>query len=227
MDAVNWILSHRRRLLDILGATPLLLLNLAGIAAAGGQIEGEVGGAFGPLDTTLRLALVAQIGTVLFLSQQIVLIVTRRLPHQTDWRIAPVAATLFGIAFPVLFILLPRAPQSREAAAVSAVLTVVGMAGSLWTLSYLGLSFSLLPQARGLRLGGPYGIIRHPLYLFEQVACVGIALQYQQPGALGLAAFGFLAQFPRMCFEEQILRAAYPEYSAYQRRTARLIPGLY
>ena len=35
------------------------------------------------------------------------------------------------------------------------------------------------------------------------------------------------AQFPRMHFEEDILRKTFPEYELYCGRTWRLIPGLY
>jgi len=34
-------------------------------------------------------------------------------------------------------------------------------------------------------------------------------------------------QFARMIYEERVLRETFPEYAAYARRTARLIPGIY
>jgi len=45
--------------------------------------------------------------------------------------------------------------------------------------------------------------------------------------ALLLFVLFLLAQLARMRYEEQILEQTFPEYAAYKRRTARLIPGIY
>ena len=42
-----------------------------------------------------------------------------------------------------------------------------------------------------------------------------------------IALASIAAQFPRMHYEEEILRASYPGYAAYEARTKRLIPGIY
>ena len=44
-----------------------------------------------------------------------------------------------------------------------------------------GRSFSLTPQARAVVQTGPYRWIRHPLYLSEEIAVVGIALRCLNP----------------------------------------------
>jgi len=84
-----------------------------------------------------------------------------------------------------------------------------------------------MSEARKLVIGGPYSIVRHPLYLGEQLALVGVALQYMSPVAFALLALQFSFQIYRMGFEEQVLSDAFPEYAAYKARTARLIPGIY
>lgn len=109
----------------------------------------------------------------------------------------------------------------------SAILSIVGTAGSIYTLSYLGRSFSIFPQSRQLVMGGPYSVIRHPLYLFEQIAAFGVALLYSQPWALIIVTVFFALQFPRMRFEEQILKTTFPEYHSYMQQTWRLLPGVY
>ena len=109
----------------------------------------------------------------------------------------------------------------------SALVTTAGTAGSLYAMAYLGNAFSVFPQARRLVTAGPYRIIRHPLYLFGELSVVGIALGYMQPWALLLASLSFLAQFPRMIYEEGVLAATFDDYRSYAARTFRLIPGLY
>jgi protein-S-isoprenylcysteine O-methyltransferase Ste14 len=109
----------------------------------------------------------------------------------------------------------------------SATLSIIGTVGSIYTLSYLGRAFSIFPQSRRLVIGGPYSLIRHPLYLFEQIVTFGVALLYTQPWALIIATASFALQFPRMSFEEQILTTTFPEYRSYMQRTWRLLPGIY
>jgi len=74
---------------------------------------------------------------------------------------------------------------------------------------------------------GPYKIVRHPLYLSEQIGNFALAMQFKQPWAILIALASLAAQFPRMRYEEQILRATFPEFEAYAARTWRLLPGLY
>ena len=84
-----------------------------------------------------------------------------------------------------------------------------------------------MAEARHLVTEGPYAVIRHPLYLAEEIAVLGVFLQFMSfwAGILFVAHLGF--QIQRMRNEEQILRQAFPEYEAYMKRTARVIPGIY
>jgi protein-S-isoprenylcysteine O-methyltransferase Ste14 len=110
---------------------------------------------------------------------------------------------------------------------LSLALIVAGTAASIYVASNLGQSFSIFPQARGLVTKGPYRYVRHPLYLAEWITVIGISLQYQQPWALFIGVSSMLVQLPRMHFEEAVLTETYPQYGAYARSTARLVPGLY
>lgn len=83
-----------------------------------------------------------------------------------------------------------------------------------------------VPNGTGLRQHGLYGKIRHPIYSGLLLACLGIVLV--RPGLwpalcwLGLA--GVLAG--KALWEERMLRAEFPEYADYQRRTGRFWPRL-
>ena len=45
-------------------------------------------------------------------------------------------------------------------------------------IAYLGKSFSIIPQARRLVREGPYSVVRHPLYLAEEVALLSCLLRF-------------------------------------------------
>ena len=72
----------------------------------------------------------------------------------------------------------------------------------------------------------PLRLFGHPLYLFEQLATLGVALQYRQPWALLLVVASITIQFPRMHYEECVLRDTFPAYDAYARATPRVVPFL-
>jgi protein-S-isoprenylcysteine O-methyltransferase Ste14 len=91
----------------------------------------------------------------------------------------------------------------------------------------LGLSFSLIPQARKLVTSGPYAIVRHPLYLVEEAAVAGILLQYAWLAALPFLILHATVQIRRMQLEEKVLQKAFPDYAAYALKTSRLIPGVW
>ncbi|HEX5225276.1 MAG TPA: methyltransferase [Solirubrobacteraceae bacterium] len=106
---------------------------------------------------------------------------------------------------------------------------LLAVAFCVWLLvsvSFLGRCFGVLPEARGLVTSGPYRLVRHPVYLGELGACAGLALAAPS-AANGLVMCGFVvAQWVRMGMEERALRAAFPEYAAYARRTPRLFPAV-
>jgi protein-S-isoprenylcysteine O-methyltransferase Ste14 len=102
-----------------------------------------------------------------------------------------------------------------------------GMSFAVYALLWLGRSISVMSEARRLVTGGPYGLVRHPLYLGEETALVGIALQFVSPAAIAVLAMQIGFQLYRMHFEEQVMRAAFPEYDDYAQRVKRIIPGIY
>ncbi len=84
-----------------------------------------------------------------------------------------------------------------------------------------------MPEARRLVTGGPYRFLRHPVYLFEETAVIGLVLPYASVWALLWLLIHLGFQFQRMKNEERVLSSAFPEYADYARRPPRLIPGLY
>ncbi|HXZ03151.1 MAG TPA: isoprenylcysteine carboxylmethyltransferase family protein [Stellaceae bacterium] len=110
---------------------------------------------------------------------------------------------------------------------LSAGLAFLGNALALIALNWLGRSFSVMSEARRLVTAGPYRCVRHPLYLTEEIAIIGIFLPYWSWQA-ALLFFAHLAlQLLRLNNEERVLRQTFADYADYARRTARLIPGLW
>jgi protein-S-isoprenylcysteine O-methyltransferase Ste14 len=110
---------------------------------------------------------------------------------------------------------------------VSAAMVFIGTVGAIAALRHLGRSFSILPEGRKLVRSGPYRIIRHPVYLTEALSTLGAMIIFLSPEAAALVIAQFLLQLGRIHYEERVLRATFPEYADYARRTWRLIPGLY
>jgi protein-S-isoprenylcysteine O-methyltransferase Ste14 len=93
-------------------------------------------------------------------------------------------------------------------------LSVLAFTGIIYALLYLRRNLSLMPEARRLLVGGPYCVIRHPLYAAELLAALAYEIGYPTvTGAAVLAPF-FAVQLLRSCYEEQLLTEVFPEYRA-------------
>ncbi len=104
---------------------------------------------------------------------------------------------------------------------VSSTLSCLGFVACCIVLAKLGKSFSIVPEARALLTGGPYSLARHPLYVMEIVAIVGVSLQFQQPWSTLFSLAVIVMLVVRTHFEEQILTEAFPEYVEYRKRVKR------
>jgi protein-S-isoprenylcysteine O-methyltransferase Ste14 len=107
---------------------------------------------------------------------------------------------------------------------VSVALGIVALSGALWSLAYLRRSLSIIPEARRLTTGGPYRLVRHPMYFFEILAAVAVLGSVLHAiSVISLCVFVAM-QVTRSRFEERLLAGAFAEYTAYARRTRRLVP---
>lgn len=170
---------------------------------------------------------VSRSSTICFLGLLTVLFLVRLEPIEKAKRIMPRVMAIAGTFFVALVTLFPRANLSVTQTAIATGITLLGTCLSIFALAHLGRSFSLMAEARRLVTTGPYRIVRHPLYLFEEVASVGVLLQFLSPFTALIFLAHVLIQLQRMKYEEAVLEKAFPEYQAYKARTARVIPGLY
>ncbi|MBB4377210.1 protein-S-isoprenylcysteine O-methyltransferase Ste14 [Bradyrhizobium sp. CIR48] len=106
----------------------------------------------------------------------------------------------------------------------STVCVLIGMIMMLVTIRHLGRSFSLVPQARNVVQTGPYRWIKHPLYLAEEIAVLGVVLRSPTPLTAVLLVLHIGVQVCRIYYEEDLLRRNCPEYSGYEASRWRVIP---
>ena len=107
---------------------------------------------------------------------------------------------------------------------LSTACVLIGIIMMLVTIRHLGRSFSLVPQARSVVQTGPYRWIKHPLYLAEEIAILGVVLQYLTPVTVTVLILHIGVQVCRILYEEDLLRRNCPEYSSYEASRWRLIP---
>jgi protein-S-isoprenylcysteine O-methyltransferase Ste14 len=175
---------------------------------------------------------VAQIGAKIciffFFTTIAVLTLVRARPVAKAQGWQPRVAALLGT---YLLYALPFLPAQESLAIaphlVAAALMVTGNALALIILLRLGRSFSINAEARRLVTDGPYAIVRHPLYLAEQISLLGVFIEFFSLPAAALMVAQLMFQIQRMRNEEAVLLASFPDYRPYMERTARLIPGLW
>jgi protein-S-isoprenylcysteine O-methyltransferase Ste14 len=107
---------------------------------------------------------------------------------------------------------------------LSTACVLIGTIMMLVTIRHLGRSFSLVPQARSVVQTGPYRWIKHPLYFSEQIAILGVVLQYLTPVTVIVFVLHIGVQVCRILYEEDLLRRNCPEYSSYEVSRWRLVP---
>jgi protein-S-isoprenylcysteine O-methyltransferase Ste14 len=111
--------------------------------------------------------------------------------------------------------------------AVAEPLQLVGVAVALFGLFALGRSFGLVAANRGIRIGGPYKLVRHPVYFGYLITNVAYTLE--NPGVRNVALFAAAlgGQLLRIREEERVLQRdeTYCRYMARVR--SRLIPYVF
>ncbi|MFO0754449.1 MAG: isoprenylcysteine carboxylmethyltransferase family protein [Thermodesulfovibrionales bacterium] len=106
----------------------------------------------------------------------------------------------------------------------SMALVLTGNCITLAGILYLKRSFSIMVEARVPVFDGPYRYVRHPLYLGEALATLGVLVFRFSPLNVFLFALFLWCQTVRARFEERKLTAAFPEYGDYRKRTGAFFP---
>jgi protein-S-isoprenylcysteine O-methyltransferase Ste14 len=104
------------------------------------------------------------------------------------------------------------------------VIQMVGIVSIVASMLSLRRSFGIVPAHRGIRTGGLYSFVRHPLYASELLWMLGFAIANPSGWNIALWFCECALQFTRACSEERFLSED-PSYLQYRSRVKyRLIP---
>ena len=185
--------------------------------------EADVALSFAAYAVTLAMRL----STIAFLLLLAASVVLRARPTGKARGLEPRISAFIGAFLVYAIPFFPRRELSLTAEMVSTLLVLFGSAAAVYALMQLGRSFSMMAEARRLVTSGPYRFVRHPLYLAEELAIIGLSMQFFSWATALVLIVQIAFQLRRMHNEETVLAESFPEYAAYQQRTARLLPGIY
>ncbi len=119
-------------------------------------------------------------------------------------------------------------PASTARSITGTALVVLGVGIAVWSRHVLGTNWSgvvRITEGQRLVTGGPYRLVRNPIYSGMLLAAFGITLASGALiGMLGLV-IAAASLWRKALVEESLLASEYGErYTAYARRTQRLIP---
>ncbi len=109
---------------------------------------------------------------------------------------------------------------------IANVIIIISIILSIFALSSLGKSFSIIPQARKLIKTGPYRVVRHPLYVGELIGVLGLVLADLTIPKIAIFLLLVAFQVYRASQEEKLLADVFPEYKEYSSKTSRFIPRI-
>ena len=163
---------------------------------------------------------------VLFSETAVMVFVMIRRPTQAislelgDWLLAVTATAAPLLIQPGYTLFAPLAP-------LGVGLMFVGNCGQLYAKLALRRSFGIAPANRGVKVAGPYRLVRHPMYAGYLLVHLGTLVLLFAPINLLIYVIGWWAQIRRLLAEEALLSAdpAYRDYCAKVRW--RLVPGVF
>ena len=166
-------------------------------------------------------------GMLLLASESLVVILTlaRR-------RAAFIDSSARAAAVTVVSVVAPWALRTADDAALApdsltGLITAIGLLLVVVSKIALGRSFGLVPANRGVVVRGPYGLVRHPIYMGYLVTHVGFFFAHATlwNAAVIVMASGTLVI--RALMEERVLRRD-AAYALYCRRVNwHLVPGVF
>ncbi|MBI2716594.1 MAG: DUF1295 domain-containing protein [Rhizobiales bacterium] len=171
------------------------------------------------------MTVLARVCQWIFIALFAILPIFRLRPIAKSDGIFPRLAPLAAIVLSPMFLFLDRAPSNLAFNFTSVTVSLIAGAMAAVSLTFLGRSFSIMPEARRLVTEGPYKLVRHPVYLCEILVVFAMFVQYRSVAAAALLILIAGVEVTRAMYEEAVLARTFPEFEAYRRRTSFLIPS--
>jgi protein-S-isoprenylcysteine O-methyltransferase Ste14 len=150
-------------------------------------------------------------------------IFVRRPANEVSFSPAAWMTSIGGTFAPLLLRPVDGTGDQLLGTAVQLVGTIASAAG----IMSLNRSIGLLPAHRGIRRGGMYRLVRHPLYSAYAVTGIGYLLNHPSARNAALMLVGVGFQVARLTNEERLLSSD-PAYLAYKAETRwRLLPFVF
>jgi protein-S-isoprenylcysteine O-methyltransferase Ste14 len=179
--------------------------------------------AMGNLSSLLDGFRLSTLLVLLKVSTDVVFYLIRRIPKDVsvsvyDWFIA-----LTGTYAIVFF----RPFEEGHDLLIGQVLQSGGMALQIAAMLSLNRSIGMVPANRGVKTGGLYRYVRHPLYLSYVIAYLGYVISHPSAFNVGVYSAAVLLWVLRLLAEERFLLgdAVYRSYAEKVR--FRLLPGVF
>lgn len=166
-------------------------------------------------------------GLLLLVSESLIVVLTvvRRRARLVDHSPVASLATAVSLAGPPLF----RATSTSSLVpdALTATMSILGLALVILGKLALGRSFGIVPANRGVVANGPYLVVRHPIYLGYVITHVAFLVAHPQPWNVFVILVADTALAARALIEERVLSAD-GEYRSYCRRVGwHFVPGVF
>jgi protein-S-isoprenylcysteine O-methyltransferase Ste14 len=154
----------------------------------------------------------------------IVFILIRRFTSEISIRPIEWMIALGGTLTPLLA---RPAESGGSASALVILLMLAGFSLQVAAKFTLRRSFGVVPANRGVKMGGPYRLVRHPMYAGYLMTQVGFLITHPSIWNVTIYAIAFACQVSRIFAEERLLSRdpAYREFIATVRY--RLAPGIF
>ena len=169
-----------------------------------------------------------RVTSLFFAIEQTILVamfLTRRRSQATSTRPVDWLAASLGGWLPLA--LRPHGDIGDASIWIGTGLQMAGLALTISGYLALGKSFGVVAANRGLKVRGPYSIVRHPIYFSHTVTISGFVMANFTPLNLAILIVVSVFQIVRIHGEERVLTAT-GDYAEYKQRVRfRLIPGVY
>jgi protein-S-isoprenylcysteine O-methyltransferase Ste14 len=166
-------------------------------------------------------------GLLLLASEALVVVLTliRRRTTIVDRSAAGLVTTMLSLAGPPM--LRAVAEPGLVADTATAIVSAAGLALVVMGKLTLGRSFGIAPANRGVVIGGPYNLVRHPIYTGYLITHVAFLVAHPTPWNGLVIAVADGALIVRALIEERVLSRD-EQYRSYCQRVGwHLVPGVF